>query len=88
MPIAIYDIQGFSKLSLGMQLNSKTSQKWLTVAIFQNWQDSCVALWIETRPKASGSSSRFQGEGVTGKGQDNDKIGMRQRQDRDKTGTR
>ena len=47
MPIAIYDIQGFSKLSLGMQLNSKTSQKWLTVAIFQNWQDSCVALWIE-----------------------------------------
>ena len=47
MPIAIYDIQGFSKLSLGMQLNSKTSQKWLTVAIFQNWQDSSVALWIE-----------------------------------------
>ena len=25
----------------------KTSQKWLTVAIFQKWQDSTVALWIE-----------------------------------------
>ena len=25
----------------------KTSRKWLTVAIFRNWQDSSVALWIE-----------------------------------------
>ena len=25
----------------------KTSQKWLTVAIFRKWQDSSVALWIE-----------------------------------------
>ena len=24
-----------------------TSRKWLTVAIFQKWQDSSVALWIE-----------------------------------------
>ena len=26
---------------------NKTSQKWLTVAIFQKWQDSSVALWIK-----------------------------------------
>ena len=25
----------------------KTSQKWLTVAIFQKWQDSTMVLWIE-----------------------------------------
>ena len=25
----------------------KTSQKWLTVAIFRKWLDSSVALWIE-----------------------------------------
>ena len=25
----------------------KTSRKWLTVVIFQKWQDSSVALWIE-----------------------------------------
>ena len=25
---------------------NETSQKWLTVAIFQKWQDSSVALWI------------------------------------------
>ena len=42
----------------------------------------------KTRPKASGSSSRFQGGGVTGKGQDRDEIKTRQGQDRDKTGTR
>ena len=41
-----------------------------------------------TRPKASGSSSRFQGGGVTGKGQDRDDIKTRQGQDRDKRGTR
>ena len=41
-----------------------------------------------TRPKASGSSSRFKVGGVTGKGQDRDKTGTRQEQDRDKTGTR
>ena len=41
-----------------------------------------------TRPKASGSSSRFQGGGVTGKGQDRDAVRTRQRQDRDKIGTR
>ena len=28
--------------------NKKTSRKWLTVAIFWKWQDSSVALWIET----------------------------------------
>ena len=39
----------------------------------------------ETRPKASGSSSRVQGGGVTGKGQDRDEIKARQGQDRDKT---
>ena len=38
-----------------------------------------------TRPKASGSSSRFQGGGVTGKGQERDKIMTRQGQDRFKT---
>ena len=43
---------------------------------------------VRTRPKASGSSSRFQGEGVTGKRQDRDKIKTRQGQDRDKRGTR
>ena len=48
-----------------------------------------VSRWKkETRPKASGSSSRFQGGGVTGKGQDRDEIKTRQGQDRDKTGTR
>ena len=26
---------------------SLTSRKWLTVAIFQKWQDSTVALWIK-----------------------------------------
>ena len=35
-----------------------------------------------TRPKASGSSSRFKGGGVTGKGQDRDKTGTRQGHDR------
>ena len=29
------------------EVSIKTSQKWLTVAIFQKWQDSSVALWIE-----------------------------------------
>ena len=38
----------------------------------------------ETRPKASGSSSRVQGGGVTGKGQDRDEIGTRQGRERDK----
>ena len=28
-------------------VKNKTSRKWLTVAIFQKWQDSSVALWIE-----------------------------------------
>ena len=41
-----------------------------------------------TRPKASGSSSRFQGGGVTGKGQDRDEINTRQGRDKDKTGAR
>ena len=41
-----------------------------------------------TRPKASGSSSRFQGGEVTGKVQDRDEIKTRQGQDRDKRGTR
>ena len=40
---------------------------------------------VRTRPKASGSSSRFQGGGVTGKGQDRDEIKTRQGQERDKT---
>ena len=31
---------------------------------------------VNTRPKASGSSSRFKGGGVTGKGQDRDKTGL------------
>ena len=26
---------------------TKTSRKWLTVAIFRKWHDSSVALWIE-----------------------------------------
>ena len=30
-----------------MLVLNKTSQKWLTVAIFRKWQDSSVALWIE-----------------------------------------
>ena len=41
---------------------------------------------IETRPKASGSSSRFQGGGVTGKGQDRDKIKTRQGRDKTRQG--
>ena len=28
-------------------INSETSRKWLTVAIFRKWQDSIVALWID-----------------------------------------
>ena len=28
-------------------INSETSRKWLTVAIFRKWQDTSVALWIE-----------------------------------------
>ena len=28
-------------------MNEETSRKWLTVAIFQKWQDSSVALWID-----------------------------------------
>ena len=40
------------------------------------------------RPKASGLSSRYQGGRVTGKRQDRDKMGTRQRQNRDKTGIR
>ena len=43
---------------------------------------------IRIRPKASGSSSRFQGGGVPGYGQDRDKTGTRQGQDRDKSGAR
>ena len=55
--------------------------------------DMVLLVNIQTRPKASGSSSRFQGGGVTGKGtrqdryktgQDRDKIW----QDMNKTGTR
>ena len=38
----------------------------------------------ETRPKASGSSSRFQTG--TREGQDRDEIGTRQGNDREKTG--
>ena len=41
---------------------------------------------VVTRPKASGSSSRFQGGGVTGKGQDRDKTGTRQGQNKLKIG--
>jgi hypothetical protein len=40
-----------------------------------------IIIIVNTRPKASGSSSRFQGGGVTGKGQYRDKIGT----SRDKT---
>ena len=48
-----------------------------------------------TRPKASGSSSRFQGGGrgnirdktVTRQSQDKEKTGTRQKQDRDKSET-
>ena len=40
-----------------------------------------IIIIVNTRPKASGSSSRFQGGGVTGKGQNRDKIGT----SRDKT---
>ena len=38
-------VQGPKKLARSNQ--SKTSRKQLTVAIFQKWQDSSVALWIE-----------------------------------------
>ena len=32
---------------LRISKKQETSGKWLTVAIFQKWQDSSVALWID-----------------------------------------
>ena len=38
---------GCHKKNCGLGVTSKTSQIWLTVAIFRKWQDSSVALWIK-----------------------------------------
>ena len=48
-----------------------------------------IIIIVNTRPKASGLSSRFQGRGgVTGKGQDRDKIGTRHQLVREGGGVR
>ena len=63
---------------------------YLIYTSFDNWEKSPISTTVETRPKASGSSSRFQGGRCkrlrTRQGQDRDEIGTRQGQDRNKTG--